>query len=180
MQEKKLAKNDIARRLFRGHYNYSHGLYNEKFFDNERFRADLKEINFDLSGANLSNTNLNGADFRNVNLKGAYLNNCKFTSGDVTNVIWAGVKLRNAQIGVLKGLTPELREKLRRATLAPEQRKKETDFARKQKLTEIGRRLKRETAYYMASQAKTPKKKVRAYRKAMGLPLAKRKTTKPR
>ena len=157
-----ITKELVAKQIQEGFYNDKHGI-----FDNKQFRHDLKAINFDLSGSRFSYVHFDFAYFGGINFSNCVFLHCVFRG--VEGKSWAGTKLSGAKFIDASKIDKELLEKLEMAAQTPQTRKMLLKQMRERRLAQIKRTLKRDTAYLAASEAMSPREKVIAYRKAMGL-----------
>ena len=79
MRKAVITKDLVVKRLREGYYSFS------ALNVNKVFRADLKKINFDLSGANLSEADLSGANLSGANLWKADLSEANLWKANLRN-----------------------------------------------------------------------------------------------
>ena len=198
MQGKKLTKEKVAELLRREHYitiayNPNSG-QSIRYFNNEKFRNDLKEIGFDLSGTNLKGVQFQNADLSNVNMCRADLRNSVLTNNNLGNIDknkWKGVKVEGAKIEITPSVkyadsgfevakdTSTLIRGLEKATRPLEERRKSAKDERKRRIEEFVRlqaALEEKIPYYVSSKAKTSKEKVAAHKNATSWLQQRRKT----
>jgi len=92
MRKAVITKDLVVKRLREGYYSFS------ALNVNKVFRADLKKINFDLSGANLSEADLSGANLSEANLSGANLWEANLSEADLSGANLSGANLWKADL----------------------------------------------------------------------------------